>query len=99
INPSQEGFNQVLGKSFAVNYETEYQAVGMNTRLEEVVAMSGGKIFKPSEAKDIVSFVRTVSKKTKVERTTIVWPFLLAAAIIFLIEVGIRKLREKRLNR
>jgi len=99
ITPSQEGFNQLLSKSFAVNYETEYQAVGMSPLLEEVVAMSGGKIFKPSEAKDIVSFVRTVSKKTKIERTTIIWPFLLAAAIIFLIEIGIRKLREKRLNR
>ena len=96
---ADKGFSQVLGKSFAVNYETEYQSLGMNPRLEEVVSMSGGKVFKPSDAKDIVSFVRTASKKSRLERTTIIWPFLLLAVIIFLIEIGIRKIREKKLNR
>lgn len=96
---AQKGFNQVLDKSFAVNYETEYQNLGMNPRLEEVVSMSGGKVFKPSNAKDIVAFVKSVSKKSKTERTTIIWPFLLLAAIIFLIEISIRKTREKKLNR
>jgi len=93
------GFSQVLGKSYAVNYETEYQSLGMNPRLEEVVSMSGGKIFKSSETKDIVDFVKSASKKSKIERTTIIWPFILLAVIIFLIEIGIRKVREKRLNR
>lgn len=96
IMPSQKGFSEVLGKTFAVNYETEYQEVGMNPSLEQVAAITGGKIFKPSEAKEIVSFVKSVSKKTVTERTTIVWPFILAAAIIFLIEIGVRKARERR---
>ena len=89
----------MLGKSFAVNYEIEYQNLGMNSRLEEVVGMSGGKIFKPSDTDEIVDFVKSVSKKTKLERTTIIWPFLLLAVIIFLIEIAIRKIREHRLNR
>ena len=96
--PSQLGFGQILGKSFSVNYEKEYQSLGMNSMLEEVVAMSGGKFFKPTDAKEIVSFIRSVSKRTRSEKTTIVWPFILAAAIVFLIEIGIRKVREKRLN-
>ena len=96
--PSQLGFGQILGKSFSVNYEKEYQSLGMNSMLEEVVAMSGGKFFKPTDAKEIVSFIRSVSKRTRSEKTTIVWPFILAAAIIFLIEIALRKVREKRLN-
>jgi hypothetical protein len=96
--PGKAGFNQVLGKSFGVNYEQEYQQLGMNQRLEEVVSVSGGKFFKPTDIKEIVSFVKSVSKRTKVEKTTIIWPFILAAAIIFLIEIGIRKVRERRLN-
>jgi hypothetical protein len=96
--PGKAGFNQVLGKSFGVNYEQEYQQLGMSQRLEEVVSMSGGKFFKPTDTKEIVSFVKSVSKRTKVEKTTIVWPFILAAAIIFLIEIGIRKVRERRFN-
>jgi len=95
----EKGFNQVLGKSFAINYETEYQLLGMNPRLEEVVSMSGGKVFKPSDIKDMISFVKSASKRTSVERTTIIWPFLLLAVIIFLIEISIRKVREKRLNK
>ena len=89
----------MLGKTFGVNYEIEYQALGMNPRLEEVVSMSGGKVFKPTETKDIVSFVKSASKRSTVKKTTIVWPFILLAAVIFLIEIGIRKMREKRLNR
>ncbi|MBN2459295.1 VWA domain-containing protein [Candidatus Woesearchaeota archaeon] len=95
----QKGFNHVLGKGFAVNYELEYQNLGMNPSLEEVVMISGGKVFKPTEAKDIVSFVKSISKTTRVERTTIIWPFLLAAAIIFLAEIAIRKSRERKHNR
>ncbi|KYK25091.1 hypothetical protein AYK26_02760 [Euryarchaeota archaeon SM23-78] len=93
------GFHQVLGKDFAMNYEQEYQFLGMNPRLEEVVSMSGGKVFKPTETNDIVDFVKTVSKRTKVEKTTIIWPFLLLAVVIFLLEIGIRKIREVKLNR
>jgi hypothetical protein len=96
--PVQKGFNQVLGKGFAVNYEEEYQSLGMNPRLEEIVSMSGGKFFNPRDSKEIANFVKSVSKRSKVEKTTIVWPFILAAAIIFLIEIGLRKVREKRLN-
>jgi hypothetical protein len=96
--PTTAGFNQVLGKSFGVNYEEEYQEVGMNLLLEDVVSMSGGKFFKPSQAKEIAAFVKSVSKRTKVEKTTVLWPFLLAAAIIFLIEIAYRKIREKKLN-
>jgi len=99
LTASKLGFNQAIGKSFAVNYETEYQEAGMNPVLDGIVGMTGGKIFKPTEAKDIVSFVKSVSKTTKIERTTIIWPFLLSAAIIFLIEIGIRKARERNHNR
>ena len=96
--PSTKGFNQVLGKSFGVNYEIEYQYLGLSPRLEEVVSVSGGKLFKPADTEEIVSFVRSVSKRTKTEKTTIIWPFVLLAAIIFLIEIFIRKIRERRLN-
>ncbi|MBW2991190.1 VWA domain-containing protein [Candidatus Woesearchaeota archaeon] len=99
LGAQEKGFNQVLSKNFAVNYETEYQALGMNQRLEEVVSMSGGKVFKPSDIKGIVEFVKSASKQTKVERTTIIWPFLLLAVIIFLIEIGVRKTRERKLNK
>ena len=96
--PTAKGLNKILGKSFAVNYEKEYQYLGMSPGLEEVVAQSGGKFFKPTDTKGIASFVKSVSKRNKIERTTIVWPFLLIAAMIFLIEITIRKIREKRLN-
>ncbi|MFH0870108.1 MAG: VWA domain-containing protein [archaeon] len=92
------GFNQLLGKEYAVNYEQEYQQLGMSPELEGLAAMSGGKVFKPSESKEIVEFVKSVSKRNRTERTTIIAPFILAAAIIFLIELAMRRIREYRLN-
>jgi uncharacterized membrane protein len=99
VNAEEVGFNQAIGKTFAVNYEEEYQRLGMNPNLPAIVRSSGGKIFEPSDKEPISDFIKTVSKRTKIEKTTIVWPFIIAAVIVFMIEILIRRIREYRLNR
>jgi hypothetical protein len=95
----EAGFSQMLGETYATNYELEYQELGMNPGLEETVLSTGGKLFKPQDHAEIIDFVKSVSKATRTERTTIVWPFLVAAAIVFLLELLVRKIREYSLNR
>jgi len=92
------GFNDILGNSYAVNYKTEYQSLGMNPRLEEIISMSRGKMFKTTDNDKIVEFIKKASKKNRIERTTIIWPFLLCAIIIYLLEIFLRKIREKNIN-
>ncbi|MBN1793132.1 VWA domain-containing protein [Candidatus Woesearchaeota archaeon] len=99
IIPEETGFGSILGREYAVNYEQEYQELGLNPSLEVIISLSGGRTFSPDDAGEIVKFVKSVSKRTRTERTTIIWPFLLAAAILFLAEIFMRKMREHTLNR
>jgi hypothetical protein len=99
VKPTETGFRQIMGKQYAVNYEQEYQALGMKENLEATTAMSGGQMFTPSQKDEIVKFVKSVSKKTRTERTTIIWPFLLSAAILFIGEVFLRRVREYNTNK
>ncbi|MBN2142415.1 VWA domain-containing protein [Candidatus Woesearchaeota archaeon] len=98
VTPEETGFSSIIGKEYAINYEEEFQNVGMNSKMEAIVGMSGGKLFEPKDVDEMIDFVKSVSKKTRRERTTIVWPFLIAAACVFLIELLYRKIREYRLN-
>ena len=97
IIPTEEGFSRIMDKEYAVNYEQEYQDLGMNTDLEAIVATSGGKTFDPTQKDEIIEFVKSTSRRTRSERTTIVWPFILAAAVLFLVEILARKVREYRI--
>jgi hypothetical protein len=99
ILPTEPGFKEIIGKGYAVNYQTEYQDLGMSQRLEPVMTLSGGKMFSPTESSEIAKFVKAATSRTITERTTIIWPFVLAAGILFLAEVLIRRVREYNLNK
>jgi len=97
IKTTETGFGNVLEATYAVNYPIEIEETGFNPGLTDVVSSTGGNIFKPDDIKGIVDFVKTVSKRTIVEQTTIVWPFIVAAMILFLIEVLLRRISENRM--
>lgn len=91
---SEQGFHQLLDAWYATNYEKEYQELGLHPELPKVVATSGGKLFKPTEAKQIVDFVKTTSRRERIEKKDLKLQFLLTALTIFLIEIGIRRFTE-----
>jgi hypothetical protein len=96
--PQEIGFQTLIGKHYAINYETEYQSVGKKAELEEAAIMSGGEIFSTNQANEVLEFVKSVSKRKRTERTTIIWPFITLATIIFLFDIYLRKLREKKIS-
>ena len=91
IVPTELGFYQVLDGIFGVNYESELADLGISPTLPEVVASTGGSMFKADEIDRIIDEVRSKAKRSVVKKVNIRWPFIILAIIIFLLEIALRK--------
>jgi len=98
IESSAQGFNEVIGVVYASNYDAEYQKLGINPELQGIVESSNGKIFKSDEHKEIMNHVIKRSERFDIIKKKMMWPFITAALIIFLVEVSIRRIVEQKQN-
>lgn len=94
FRPEEEGFHTILDAITAVSYNDEYESIGLNPRLEELVVISGGLVFDPNDIQSIKDTIISMSRRVKVETINYRWPFIIAAIIIFLIDILIRRIRE-----
>lgn len=92
--PQETGFKEILGATFAVNYNDEYANLGISNEFTNLVEKTGGKIFEPSDTKEIIEFIKAKSKRIKIDSTDYRWPFVIIAMALFLIEIAIRRYRE-----
>ncbi len=92
IVPVSVGFQQVAGAVFAVNYETEFENLGLNPELEKIAGSTGGRVFDANDIDGIVEHAKTKAKRTINARDYVRWPFVLLAVIIFLVEIFIRRI-------
>ena len=92
--PKEIGYKEMLGATFAVNYNDEYANLGINPEFTTLVDKTGGKAFEPSDTKGILEFVRAKSKRIKIDSTDYRWPLAIIAMLLFLSEIGIRRYRE-----
>jgi len=99
FTPQEKGIQQIFSAPAAVNYESEYTSLGLNPQLGDSLAITGGKLFTLSQADALVEKVKEDSKRIISEPISYSWMFLLAALIIFLIEVGIRRIQEGKANK
>jgi hypothetical protein len=90
--PKSSGFYNFLGASTAVNNEKEYQKIGINDELKELVQFTGGKMFRFAEADELALFVQERSIRVKKDMFYLRWPLIIIIMIIYLIEIAIRKL-------
>ena len=88
------GYKEILGATFAVNYNDEYANLGINPEFTTLVDKTGGKIFEPTDIKGIIEFVKAKSKRIKIESADYRWPFAIVALALFLVEIAIRRYRE-----
>lgn len=90
------GIHSVSGYPIAVNYPLEYKDVGINPQLETVIKANGGNIYTLQEAKNSVLDDATEKSQNKLNKEIVNQKiyFILAALIIFLAEVIIRRLLE-----
>jgi uncharacterized membrane protein len=93
--PTSVGFQEVAGTSFAVNYEREYEEIGINPELARIVASTGGRMFDPTEYAQIADFAKTKAKRVINSREYLRWPFIVIAIIIYLVEIFIRRVVRK----
>ena len=89
---SKTGFQNVLGKTVAVNYNSEYQKIGLNDELENFVVRSGGMMVDPDDVEAMKALVESASLRTKKTTKYYRWPFLFIALLILLIEICVRRI-------
>lgn len=95
IDPSTIGIHSVSGYPIAVNYGIEYHDVGVNEELEKYVVGSGGKVYTENEAKALLlSDARENSYKPRLTQVSQKMYYILAALLLFLLEVCLRRGRE-----
>jgi len=94
FRPEQEGFYTILDAVVGVSYNDEYEKIGINPQLHELVTISGGYIFNPNDVEKIKDTIISMSRRIKVETINYRWPFVIAALLLFLIDVLIRRIRE-----
>ena len=92
--PDEPGQQEFFDAVAAVNYPREYFSLGVSPDLETSLAVTGGKIFNPDDADLIISKVKEDSMRRSSEPVSHSWILLLAALIIFLFEIGIRRFQE-----
>jgi uncharacterized membrane protein len=94
--PTKPGFYNFLGADVAVNYKREFKELGINEGFIKLVEQTQGRVFDKGDIDGIIEFIKEKSKRVKVDSTEFKWPFLAAALILFLAEIGIRRLWENR---
>ena len=90
------GYYNFLGADVAVNYKSEFRDLGTNNEFIQLVEQTGGKVFDKDDILGIIDFVKEKSKRIKINTTPFKWPFLIAVLILFLFEIGLRRLWENR---
>lgn len=96
IPSKEEGFQNLLGATFAVNYPAELSGIGIGSGLQEITAATNGKIFRPDQIKEMVEAVKDQSIRAVLKKWYYRWPFALAALILFLIDIFVRRVTRGR---
>ncbi|MBU3896297.1 VWA domain-containing protein, partial [Patescibacteria group bacterium] len=96
FDPTRTGFYNFLGADAAANYKDEFRELGINEEFLALVEQTDGKVFDKEDIDGILEFVNEKSKRIKVDTTEYKWPFLLAALILFLGEIGLRRIWENK---
>ncbi|MBU4374389.1 MAG: VWA domain-containing protein, partial [Euryarchaeota archaeon] len=100
INLEKEGFHDLSGYGIAVNYPLEYREVGFNEKLNTVIESNGGRVYSEDEVEGLLLLdIKEKAVRTVQEPKSQKEPFLLAALILFLGEVIVRRLKDYRKER
>lgn len=100
VNPVNIGIHDISGYPLAVNYPLEYLEIGLNKDIEPLILATGGEIYSEQEARALLlKDARQNSERESNEPVSLKMYVLLAALVLYLGEVLVRRIREmRRLN-
>jgi uncharacterized membrane protein len=90
------GFNEIYSAIYGVNYKAEYERVAINEELEKLVEKTGGRSFREDQLNDIIEAIKSQSKRTIEKKVYYRWILIIAALLLFLLEVMLRRISEYR---
>ncbi|WP_435066562.1 VWA domain-containing protein [Haloplanus sp. C73] len=93
VTPTETGFKSAAGATYAANPHPEYAGFGTSTTLTEAVRSTGGQQFERGQAAQIAEFARQQSTRVRDVRQIWDWAFLVAALLLFVAEVVVRRLQ------
>ncbi len=96
FNPTKTGFYNFLGADVAVNYKEEFRDLGISGEFIQLVEQTQGKVFDKEDVDSMLEFIKEKSKRIKMDTTEFKWPFLVIALLLFLGEIGLRRLWESK---
>ncbi len=96
LDPGEPGFHSVNGTVYGYNYNPEIEEVGYWSDMEDFARDTGGEVYEPDEREQIKNDIRQFSNRKTVTKKPVSRYFLLAALILFLTEVGYRKVNGKK---
>ena len=88
------GLLDVSGYTIAVNYPLEFRDVGTLYDLQDMLKVFGGGVYDEDATLPLLDNMRAQSTRTVQEQEDLRLWFLLAAMLIFLCDVAVRRLRE-----
>jgi len=91
VLPESAGYESVVDTTYAVNYPLEYAGFGQSSALDTLTNTTGGRTFQPSEAAAIAEFAKNRAERVREVREGWTWLFLLAAIVLYALEVMARR--------
>lgn len=85
------GRYSVVGAEYAVNYPREYEDLGQSQELVDAVQRMNGDVFQPDAYNAIAEHIRELSRQRHVTRAEFTGLFILAALILYFMEVAVRR--------
>lgn len=97
VSPDEIGIHDISGYPLAVNYPLEYLDVGLNNDIKPLILATGGNIYTEKEARAfLLKDARQNSERESNEPVSLKVYVLLAALILYLGEVLVRRIRDMR---
>ena len=96
VTPTEPGYSEVLGASYAANYPREYAAFGPDPALDQLVDDTGGREFNAGQGRRIARFAAQEASGVRPVETDWTWLPLLVGLVLFTLEVSYRRLQVRR---
>lgn len=96
LEPETTGFRSFAGTRYGYNYNQELEKIGYRENIKEFAESTGGTVYGPGEQEEIKEKVKNFSSKKVTKKKSVSDYFIIAALLIFLSEVGYRKVRGKK---